>query len=155
MSTHARQRVFIAAACATVLLLAAFAIVFAPGAQHRKSVRRETTGRVILGGGRKAIAKRTVQAASALRNIDPEKLDPALRREHRELLRSRPLEQHLPYRDREIGVTLVNSTSGGQLVLLVSYLHSQGTARKDVRRLMASYHDPGGEYLIRYRPVFK
>jgi hypothetical protein len=86
--------------------------------------------------------------------IDPETLDPALRREHERLLVERPLFQHLPYRDTEIGVDFDRVVGGGRLELLVTYLGSRDGAVRDVRRLLARYGDPGTGYVERYERVF-
>jgi len=86
--------------------------------------------------------------------VDPELLDPGLRREHDRLLRERPLFQHLPYRDTEIGVDFDRVVAGGRLELLVTYLGSRARAVGDVRRLLARYGDPGTAYVERYEKVF-
>ena len=85
------------------------------------------------GGG---MTTRAVQA-------DPERLDPALAREHRRLLGERPVLQHLPYRDRRIGVNLDRVLGGGRIELLVTYLGSRARAVGDLRRLLGRYGDPG------------
>jgi hypothetical protein len=85
---------------------------------------------------------------------DAERLDPRLRREHRRLLDERPVFQHLPFRDREIGVGFDRVTSDGRLELLVTYLGSRARAEGDFRRLIARYGDPGTAYVERYQRVF-
>lgn len=85
---------------------------------------------------------------------DPELADPALARDHELLLRRRPVFQHLPYRDREIGVDFDRVVSGGRLELLVTYLGARADAVRDLRRLLARYGDPGTAYVERYEEVF-
>jgi hypothetical protein len=158
MSTRARQRIFILAASTTVVLLVALAILFAPSPEHRASPARPPARQTIYTAPVKTVTPSTPSTeapATQLRNVDPEAHNPRLRGEHRRFLAARPLEQHLPYRDREIGVQLVDVTKTGKLVLLVTYLHSRTAAREDMQALLARYHDPATEYAIRYRPVFK
>ncbi|HWH09500.1 MAG TPA: collagen-like protein [Solirubrobacteraceae bacterium] len=92
--------------------------------------------------------------SAATRQENPETADPGLRREHERLLRQRPVFQHLPYRDREIGVDFDRVLIGGRLELLVTYLGSRAGAVADVHRLLSRYGDPGTAYVMRYERVF-
>jgi hypothetical protein len=89
-----------------------------------------------------------------LRQENPEQVDPALRREHDRLLVERPVFQHLPYRDRAIGVGFDRVLPGGALELLVTYVGSRARAVEDLHRLLARYRDPGTAYVERYERVF-
>jgi hypothetical protein len=149
---------FILAASTTVVLLVALAILFAPSREHRASPASRAARQTIYVAPVKMLTPSTPSSeapATELRNVDPEAHNPRLRSEHRRFLQARPLEQHLPYRDREIGVELADVTKTGKLVLLVTYLHSATAAREDMQALLARYHDPATAYVIRYRPVFK
>jgi hypothetical protein len=94
------------------------------------------------------------ESATAAVQVDPEAVDPGLRREHDRLLAERPAFQHLPYRDREIGVDFDRVTGDGRLELLVTYLGSRAGAVRDLDRLLSRYRDPGTAYVERYEPVF-
>lgn len=83
-----------------------------------------------------------------------ETFDPTLRRAHDRLLRERPLFQHLPYRDVEIGVGFDRVAADGRLELLVTYLGARSRAVRDLRGLLARYGDPGTAYVERYQRVF-
>jgi hypothetical protein len=85
---------------------------------------------------------------------NPEQVDPGLRREHERLLAQRPAFQHLPYRDREIGVGFDRVLASGALELLVTYLGSRASAVADMHRLLGRYGDPGTAYVERYERVF-
>jgi hypothetical protein len=155
MSPRARQRAFIFAASTIVVLLGLFAILYAPSQPHRVTPGPGANRQLIYRTPERAVTHSSEEPAGGSRNVDPEAHDPKLRSEHRRFLRARPLEQHLPYRDREIGVNIVDVTKNGKLILLVTYLHSQASARADMQGLLARYHDPATEYVINYRPVFK
>jgi hypothetical protein len=157
MTPTARKRIFFIAASVMVSLIALLAILYKPETLKRRTPHPGPHQKQLIVGAIKARTQVTQKPAhpKPLLNIDPEAHDPKLRAEHHRLLRSRPLEQHLPYRDREIGADLVNVTTGGKLVLLITYIHSQAAARADIERLMAHYHDSGGAYVIRYEQVFK
>jgi hypothetical protein len=83
-------------------------------------------------------------------NLDPDARDPTLRTEHLRLLGAEPFLQLLPYRDREVGVALVNVTPQGAPVLQVTFQGSLATAERDVSRALANARDPGTEYALRY-----
>jgi hypothetical protein len=155
MSPRARQRAFILAASTIVVLLGLFALLYAPSQSHRAASRPRANRQLIYRTPGTTVTHSIEERAGGSRNVDPEAHDPKLRSEHRRFLRARPLEQHLPYRDREIGVNIVDVTKNGKPILLVTYLHSQASARADMQTLLARYHDPATEYVIHYRPVFK
>ncbi len=95
-------------------------------------------------------ARARASAVSAFANIDPDARDPELRAAHLRLLATRPFLQRVPYRDRELGVTLVGARPDGRPVLLVSYLGSLDAARRDLQSAFAAAHDEGSEYELRY-----
>jgi hypothetical protein len=83
-------------------------------------------------------------------NVDVDAHVRALLAEHTRLLTTQPLLQHLPYRDRRLGIALAGATGWGEPVLLVAYRGSAGDARRDLRALLARVHDRGSEYALRY-----
>lgn len=154
MTDHARKRIFIIAASMMLALLALFAVLFKAHESPTTEVHHSQVRQQILRSA--PTVTRTVSTPVKPQvNIDPEATDPVLRAEHQKFLESRPLEQHLPYRDHEIGADVMNITPSGKLVVLVTYIHSQQAAQRDIDGLMARYHDPGTGYVIRYQPVFK
>jgi hypothetical protein len=86
-------------------------------------------------------------------NLDPDAREPALRAEHLRLLAAEPFLQRLPYRDREVGVALLNVTPHGAPMLLVTFVGSLASARRDLWRALAEANDPGTEYALRYERV--
>lgn len=154
MSEQASRRIFIAAT-ALVIALALLALLLHSGQSGRAQARTSHDKRLILQTPSALAKAPEVRPKTPTGNIDPEVRNPALRAAHRRLLAIRPLEQHLPYRDHEIGADLVNVTATGKLVVLVTYLHSQAAAERDLRRLMNHYRDPGRAYVVRYQPVFR
>ncbi|HEX3874887.1 MAG TPA: hypothetical protein VHW26_12120 [Solirubrobacteraceae bacterium] len=101
-----------------------------------------------------AVARAPAAAPAGPIQVNPEALDPSLRREHDRLLEDRPVFQHLPYRDRRIGVDFDRVAAGGRLELLVTYVGSRAAAVRDLGRLLARYADPGTAYVERYERVF-
>jgi hypothetical protein len=83
-------------------------------------------------------------------NVDPDASDPALRRAQLAALAARPFLQRLPYRDRDVGVSLDTVTPRGTPVLLVTFLGTLPAARRDMRAVLARSHDAGSEYELRF-----
>jgi hypothetical protein len=108
-----------------------------------------------LGPPRPAVVGQSRQpsASSGPENEDPEAHEHGLWMEHVRLLRSEPLLQRLPYRDRELGVQLSGATATGRPVLLVVYRGSIRVAREDLRSVLSLLGDRGAEYAVRYRPL--
>lgn len=154
MTVSASKRLFFLASAVVIAVIVLLAVLYKPHGLSSKGAHR-TPKQLILQTG-KPLTNTTAkpQSQRTLVNIDPEAHDPKLRAEHRDFLASRPLEQHLPYRDREIGVELVNVTATGKPVLLVTYIRSQASAQQDIDNVMARYRDPGTAYVIHYRRVF-
>ncbi|HEY7892948.1 MAG TPA: hypothetical protein VIC05_12135 [Solirubrobacteraceae bacterium] len=154
MSREASKTIFVAALGLTVSVLVLLAFIFKPQAPQSLVADRKPR-QLIIDTGRAARRTLPVAPKKPELNLDPERLDSALRLEHERFLRSRPLEQHLPYRDHEIGVDIVGLARSGKPVLLVTYLHSRASAQLHFQRLLARYRDPGHIYAVRYQPVFK
>ena len=93
-------------------------------------------------------------AATTPVQADPERLDPSAGSGASRALGARPVFQHLPYRDRGIGVDFDRVLGDGRLELLVTYLGSRARAVGDLRRLLGRYGDPGTAYVERYQRVF-
>jgi hypothetical protein len=120
-------------------------------------VSSSSIGQAASGGSRASgvgVTASGAEAAASPVQIDPEAVDPGLAGEHRRDLSARPVFQHLPYRDREIGVGFDEVVGGGKLELLVTYLGSRAAAERDFHRLLGRYRDPGTAYVERYRRVF-
>jgi hypothetical protein len=89
--------------------------------------------------------------AGSTPNLGPDERDSALRSAHRALLRGSPLLQRLPYRGREIGISLVGMAGGGRPLLLVASRIGGAPARRDFDALIERMHDSARNYVVRYR----
>lgn len=68
---------------------------------------------------------------------------------HRQQLQ-RPAYQHLPYRNGEVSIQIINVTSDGRLVLGVIPLGLNVNPRTAYASFLARYHDSGRGYLAEY-----
>ena len=136
--------------------LLAYASTSDVGLAHHRSARRRATRAVLLdrwSGGSPPPRRNGDERLPSTVNVEVDARDPALLAAHVHLLVTRPFLQRVPYRDREIAVTLAGVGGDDKPLLTVRYRATIGSARREMRHALGAAHDPGSEYELRYAPL--
>jgi hypothetical protein len=154
ISTRAQQRLFMLCSALVLMAVLSFALLYRPAASGSAAPPSLTSTHPLVFTGPDA-PKRLRTHVSDPSSLEPDTTVKGLRARHQQILRERPVFQHLPFRDHEIGVDIFDVSAQGKLILRVTYLNSLRAAKRHLSALMARYHDPGSEYEVRYQPVFR